>query len=77
MTHTKAYWHVRWASTTRPEDFPIPLKDGIASHPLEGNLRGTEALSQQQSWLEAFRGKDCFRIGTGNFADRDPAESAD
>jgi hypothetical protein len=49
----------------------------IASHPLEGSLLGTEALSQLQSWLEAFRGKDCFRIGTGNFADRDPAESAD
>ncbi len=49
--------------------------------PFGGTLRRTEpqsaTLLQLRSWLVAFRGKDGFRIGTGNFAYRDPAESAD
>src|SRR6266581_3393071 len=48
--------------------------------PFRGTLRRTEpqsaALLQLRSWLVTFRGEDRFRIGAGNFADRDPAESA-
>jgi hypothetical protein len=71
----KFYRRVRAVSTTCPEDFLVPLKNG-SRLPLQGEVvKGTER--GQRLRLVAFGGENRFRIGTGNFAYRDPADSAD
>jgi len=68
----KCYRRVRVTSTTRPEDFLVPLKDG-SRLPLQREERNRG----QRLRLVAFRGENRFRIGTGHLAYRDPAKSTD
>ena len=52
-------------------------KERIAGPSSELNAARNASLAILASSLVAFRGENRFRIGAGNFADRDPAESAD
>jgi hypothetical protein len=54
------------ASTTRPEDFPTPPRDGSRLS-LQGEVVRQHNRDQRLR-LVAFCGENGFRIGTGNFA---------
>jgi len=69
----EGYRRIRLAARTRPWDFLLPPENrSRLSHKGEV-VRQTELRSQLR--LVAFRGENRFRIGGGNFAYRDPAES--
>ena len=49
--------------------------EGRIATPSSGVNAEDESLAILVSSLVAFRGEDRFRIGAGNFADRNPAEA--
>ena len=55
--------------------FSDATEGGIAT-PSSGVNAENESLAIFASSLVAFRGEDRFRIGAGNFADRNPADAA-
>ena len=69
----KTYRCFQFVSTTRPPDFPMPLKEG-SRIPLQREVY-SEQNRGQRPWLQPFRGEDGFRIGAGNFAHGNPPEA--